>query len=97
MMFVRSGFSCPIGCVQIRESESSGLLYQYADDALHAAKKRGRSQIFAVTCMGAENFGGRVPVFLMMLYSEKEVCQLSVCRKAGNEKGGRGYESLCVF
>lgn len=41
--------------------------------------------------------GGRVPVFLMMLYSEKEVWQLSVCLKAGNEKGGREYESLCVF
>lgn len=40
-------FSCLIGCVQIRKCESSGLLYQYADDALHAAKKRGRNQIFA--------------------------------------------------
>ena len=47
MMFVRSGLSCPIGCVQIRESESSGILYQYADDVLDAAEKRGRSQIFA--------------------------------------------------
>lgn len=46
-MFVRSGFSCLIGCVQIRECESSGILDQYADDALHAAKKRGRNQIFA--------------------------------------------------
>ena len=52
-----------------------------------------------MTCMGLKicGGGGRVPVFLMMLYSEKEVCQLSVCRKARNEKGGRGYESLCVF
>lgn len=47
MMFVRSGFSCLIGCVQIRECESSGLLYQYVDDALHAVKKNGRNQIFA--------------------------------------------------
>lgn len=50
-MFVRSGFSCLIGCVQIRECESSGILYQYADDALDAAKKRGRNQIFAVDDM----------------------------------------------
>lgn len=54
-------------------------------------------EAFCSDLYGAENFGGRVPVFLMMLYSEKEVCQLSVCLKAGNEKGGREYESLCVF
>lgn len=56
-------------------------------------------EAFCSDLYGTENLrgGGRVPVFLMMLYSEKEVCQLSACLKAGNEKGGREYESLCVF
>lgn len=43
-----SGITCSIGCVQIRESESAGAIYKCADDALYAAKKNGRNQIFAV-------------------------------------------------